>query len=184
MGRFALMCLLMARLSSSSLASVPSDRVFRGMGLDDDHLGHQPILPQREHGLHAPPMSLAWTPRGGLWRNTAGACLPTGAPCPSWSAFAGAPERTRADLGAMIASASAAKAEAVSLSGWFTVIWNDKTRYVLTDNQGQWTELLLDEETAKPFGGPLTLNRKRVTIVGEKVTAPPGAVRVLSIALE
>ena len=72
----------------------------------------------------------------------------------------------------------------VSLSGWFTVVWNDRTRYFLTDDQGRWTELLLDEEMAKPLGGPLAFNRKRVKIVGERVTTPLGPVRVLSIAFE
>ena len=77
-----------------------------------------------------------------------------------------------------------AEALQVSLSGWFTVIWNDTTHYFLTDDQGRWTELLLDEQMTKPFGGPLALNRKRVKILGVSVAAPPGAVRVLSIAFE
>jgi hypothetical protein len=80
--------------------------------------------------------------------------------------------------------ARSGEARGVSLSGWFTVIWNDRTRYFLSDDQARWTELLLDEEMLKPFGGPLALNRKRVKIVGERVTAPPGAVRVLSLAFE
>ena len=78
----------------------------------------------------------------------------------------------------------AAAEQPIALSGWFTVIWNHRTHYFLTDDQGQWTELLLDEEMVKPFGGPLAFNRKRVKIAGERVAAPPGAVRVLSIAFE
>ena len=72
----------------------------------------------------------------------------------------------------------------VSLSGWFTVVWNDRTRYFLTDDQGRWTELLLDEEMAKPLGGPLAFNRKRVKIVGERVDRPSGVIRVVSITFE
>jgi hypothetical protein len=72
----------------------------------------------------------------------------------------------------------------VSLAGWFHIIWNGGPRYVLIDAQGRWTELVLDESRMKPLGGPLALNRKRVTIVGERVSAPPGALRVVSIELE
>lgn len=77
-----------------------------------------------------------------------------------------------------------AEPQQVSLEGWFHIIWNGGSRYVLIDTQGQWTELVLDEDRVKPFGGPLALNRKRVKIVGERVSAPPGAVRVLSIELQ
>jgi hypothetical protein len=64
------------------------------------------------------------------------------------------------------------------------VIWNGAPRYVLIDDQGQWHALLLDEMLVRPFGGPLALNRKRVRIVGERVHAPSGGVRILSITLE
>lgn len=74
--------------------------------------------------------------------------------------------------------------EEVSLSGWFTVIWNDRTRYFLIDDQGRSTELLMNEEIAKPLGGLLALNRKRVKIVGERVAESPGTVRVVSITFE
>lgn len=72
----------------------------------------------------------------------------------------------------------------VSLSGWFHIIWNDRARYVLINDQGRSVELLLDEDLARPFGGPRAFNRKRVKIVGERVSMPPGAVRVLAIEFE
>lgn len=103
---------------------------------------------------------------------------------PAQSTVAAASERPHGEPDATSAHSPPAKAEAVSLSGWFTVVWNDRPHYFLADDQGRWTELLLDEETAKPFGGPLTFNRQHVKIVGKRVTAPAGAVRVLSIALE
>jgi hypothetical protein len=65
----------------------------------------------------------------------------------------------------------------VALIGWFHIIWEDslansagesKTRYVLIDDQNQWTELLLEEGLTKPLGGPLALNRQRVRVAGEK----------------
>lgn len=71
-----------------------------------------------------------------------------------------------------------------SLSGWFHVIWNGGPQYVLIDDQGRWTQLLLEEALTKRLGGPLTFNRKRVRIVGRRVSEPLGAIRVLSIEFE
>jgi hypothetical protein len=64
------------------------------------------------------------------------------------------------------------------------VIWNDRTHYFLSDDQGRWTELLLDEEMIESLGGPLVMNRKRVKIVGRRTAAPAEAVSVFSIAFE
>lgn len=72
----------------------------------------------------------------------------------------------------------------VSLLGWFHVIWNDRPHYVLIDDQGRSTQLVLDEAVVKPFGGPRALNRKRVKVTGVPEAAPPGAIRVVSIELE
>lgn len=69
----------------------------------------------------------------------------------------------------------------VTITGWFTTVWNDEPHYSITDDQGQTTRLLLNEELTKPFGGPLELDRKRVTIVGEMTSDSPRTVRVLSI---
>ncbi|MBC7264799.1 MAG: hypothetical protein H5T64_10670, partial [Chloroflexi bacterium] len=65
--------------------------------------------------------------------------------------------------------------ELVSLSGWFTVIWGDPepesnttvdTIYMLFDDRGQATRLLLTEELIQPLGGVLALNGRRLTVVG------------------
>ena len=72
----------------------------------------------------------------------------------------------------------------VTITGWFTTIWNTEPHYSITDDQGQTTRLLLDEELAKPLGVPLELDRKRVTVMGEIVNEPQGALRVLSISFE
>jgi hypothetical protein len=69
----------------------------------------------------------------------------------------------------------------VIITGWFTTIWNEEPHYSITDDQGQNTELLLDAKTAKPLGGPLQLDRKRVTIVGEIISDSPRIVRVQSV---
>ncbi len=71
--------------------------------------------------------------------------------------------------------------EQISITGWFTTVWNGKPHYFITDELGQVTELLLDPEVAKPLGGPLELDRKRVTIMGEITSLSPKTVRVLSV---
>jgi hypothetical protein len=72
----------------------------------------------------------------------------------------------------------------VTITGWFTTIWDEKPHYSITDDQGQRTDILFDEELAKSYGGALTFDRKRVTIIGEAMNNPPGLVRVVSIKLE
>lgn len=68
-----------------------------------------------------------------------------------------------------------AGAQSSILSGWLHVIWADPVtgsiaepgpRYVLIDDQEQWIEITLDETRLRSLGGPLTFNRKRVTIAG------------------
>ena len=72
----------------------------------------------------------------------------------------------------------------VIITGWFTTVWNGGPHYSITDDQGQTTLLLLDDEIAKPLGGPLELDRKRVTIVGEITRDSPRTIRVLSVKFE
>jgi hypothetical protein len=93
-------------------------------------------------------------------------------------------EEARGNPDATQAASPPGKAQEVSLSEWFTVIWNDEPHYFPTDDQGRWTELLLDGEMTKPFVGPLALNHKRVRVVGNRVNAPFGGGRVLSIEFE
>ena len=69
----------------------------------------------------------------------------------------------------------------VTITGWFTTVWNGGAHYSITDAQGQTTTLLMEDAIAKPLGGPLALDRKRVTIVGEIVSDLPRTVRVLSV---
>ena len=71
----------------------------------------------------------------------------------------------------------------VSLSGWLHIIWNGEPRFILIDDQGVATRVVIDEALTRAFGGPRGLNQKRVTITGERVGDPPEAVRVLSIEL-
>ena len=66
----------------------------------------------------------------------------------------------------------------ISLSGWFTTTWGDPKPgsggrpieiYMLTDDSGRSTQLLLDEGLIRPLGGILALNRKRVIVGGRWV---------------
>ena len=70
----------------------------------------------------------------------------------------------------------------VSLSGWFSIIWGDPEPgsnrepveiYMLTDDTGHSTQLSLTEQLARPLGGILALNGRRVTIEGTWSSASP-----------
>ena len=79
----------------------------------------------------------------------------------------------------------------VSLSGWLTIIWGDPKPgsggkpieiYMLTDDTGRSTQLLLNEELARPLGGILALNRKRVIVEGKWVR--PTVLETQSVQLD
>jgi hypothetical protein len=126
----------------------------------------------------------AGTVREGLWHDPGRPNPATAAPRSSWPVIAASSMHTGGRTDAPSGHTQSNEAQEVSLSGWVTVIWNDSAHYILSDDQGRWTELLLDEETAQSLGGPLALNHKRARIVGERAAAPSESVRVLSIVLE
>ncbi len=126
----------------------------------------------------------AGTVREGLWHDPDRPNPATAAPRSSWPVIAASSKHTGGRADAPSGHTQSNEPQEVSLSGWVTVIWNDSAHYVLSDDQGRWTELLLDEETARSLGGPLALNHKRVRIVGERAASPSESVRVLSIVLE
>jgi hypothetical protein len=72
----------------------------------------------------------------------------------------------------------------VTITGWFTTIWNGEPHYTVTDDQGNAAQVILDEEVARPLGGPLKLDRQRITIVGEIISDSPRIIRAVSIKLE
>lgn len=77
-------------------------------------------------------------------------------------------------------------------SGQFSVIWGDErngagvARYFLTSDNGEMTELFLNEALTVPLGGILSLDRKRVTISGLRSLAESGGAtaQVDAIAFE
>ena len=79
-------------------------------------------------------------------------------------------------LGVWAVPAPFATAQDDTLTGWFTFIVADypsedglvsETTYVLTEDSGERHELLIDTDLMRPLGGPVALNRKRVTVEGE-----------------
>jgi hypothetical protein len=72
----------------------------------------------------------------------------------------------------------------VSINGWFTTVWNGEPHYFITDDQGVTTRLLMDDKLAEPLGGPLELDRKRVSLTGLVTGESPVTVQVLSIQFE
>jgi hypothetical protein len=85
---------------------------------------------------------------------------------------------TRDDPALQSASSSE---QQVTLFGWFHVIWNGEPKYMLIDDQGRWTRLVLD---GTPTANPLAFNRKRVKAVAVPLVSPAGAMRIVHIGLE
>jgi len=87
-------------------------------------------------------------------------------------------------LGAWVLSVQPAAAQPQPLTGWFTIMVAEAftesglvsaTTYTLTEDSGERHELLIDRTLMKPLGGPVALNRKRVTVVGEWEQGGPDA---------
>jgi len=63
----------------------------------------------------------------------------------------------------------------ITRTGWLSVVWGEAQPgpgsptmiLLLTDDAGETTPILLDEATARPLGGLIGLNRRRVTVKGE-----------------
>ena len=98
-------------------------------------------------------------------------------------------------LGTWALSAPPATAQDETLTGWFSFMVADypseaglvsETTYFLTEDSGERHELLIDIDLMRPLGGPVALNRKRVTVMGEWEEvgpAVPEKFRVSSIEL-
>ena len=98
-------------------------------------------------------------------------------------------------LGIWAVPAPPAAAQDETLTGWFSFTVADyptesglasEITYTLTEDSGERHELLIDIELMQPLGGPVALNRKRVTVMGEWEEIGPDATekfRVYSIEL-
>ena len=69
----------------------------------------------------------------------------------------------------------------ITVIGVLTTVWNGGAHYSITDEEGKTFKLQLDEELTKPLGGPLAIDRQKVTITGELVSEDPPTILVLSI---
>lgn len=91
----------------------------------------------------------------------------------------------RALLGALLPllAAAPAAAQQVTLTGTLHVLWADGEpgtepageRYLLVDDEGRATELLLRPGEVETEGGVLSLNRRRVTVAAESAPAEDGS---------
>ena len=79
-------------------------------------------------------------------------------------------------LGVWAVPAPPVTAQDETLTGWFSFTVADyptesglasEITYTLTEDSGERHELLIDIELMQPLGGPMALNRKRVTVGGE-----------------
>lgn len=70
--------------------------------------------------------------------------------------------------GAVFALTLVSPPDLVTVSGWFHIIWNGVPRYGLVDDEGEWTDLLIEERVLRDTGGPRVLNRKWVRITGRR----------------
>lgn len=73
--------------------------------------------------------------------------------------------------------------EKLSISGLLTILWNDKPHYLLTDDQGQTYDLKINDDLVTNLGGPLVLDRKRVTVTGSIPAGSQDVIDVLSVKL-
>lgn len=83
--------------------------------------------------------------------------------------------------GAQFAENLASRSDLVTMSGWFHIIWNGAPRYRLVDNEGEWTDLLIEEGVLRDMGGPLALNRQRVRVTGYRQEGRPRTIQVITI---
>lgn len=70
---------------------------------------------------------------------------------------------------------------AVTVTGWFTTVRNGEPHYTLTDDRGEEYELTIDEKKLENLGGPLHLDRKRITVRGALQSQQPKRILVSSI---
>ncbi len=69
----------------------------------------------------------------------------------------------------------------LTLTGWFTVVRGDRTRFYLTDDAGKATELLVPDALWGTLGGPRAYDRRRVRVTGAPAAEPAGAVTVTTL---
>jgi hypothetical protein len=72
----------------------------------------------------------------------------------------------------------------LTLQGWLSIVWNDEPHYFLTLDDGQTVEVHIDEQLMAPLGGPLALDRTRVTVLAVVAPGSPDVFEALSVGIE
>jgi hypothetical protein len=72
----------------------------------------------------------------------------------------------------------------VTITGWFTTVWNGEPHFSISDDQGRTIHLVLDETLLQSAGGLMALNNQKVTLSGEFVSDTQDALKVMTIYLE
>lgn len=73
---------------------------------------------------------------------------------------------------------------AVVLVGTFHTVWGAEPTYLLTDDAGRTTTLLLDPELTRSLGGPQAIDQRRVRVVGRPAPGAEEALRVTTLELD
>jgi hypothetical protein len=79
-------------------------------------------------------------------------------------------------------ASSSQQAAMVEITGVLNIIRDDRTQYILVDNNGTSYSLDLDENLTKEQGGPLKLDRKDVVVNGI-LDPETNTIKVLTIKL-
>ena len=72
----------------------------------------------------------------------------------------------------------------MQLTGAFHIVWGDNPTYVLVEAGGRSTTLVVSADLLERHSGARSLDRKRVTLTGTRMSDGAAAIRVLSIALD
>ena len=72
----------------------------------------------------------------------------------------------------------------VSVSGWFTIIYNGEPHYYLNEESGEKSQLFFDAASLESIGGALQFDRKKVSLRGELTSANPRMIYVRTIHIK
>ncbi len=101
---------------------------------------------------------------------------------PQPSAVPTEPSPAATDVATVTPGASTSPNQPRRLEGWLSIVWNDEPHFLLALDDGQAVQLRMDEELTAPLGGPLALDRTRVSVLA--VAEGPHVYKVLSIDAE
>lgn len=134
--------------------------------------------PKLRDRFHNCPPGWATLALGGL---VLSACAPQTITPRQPSAALTEPPTTPTEASASTSRPSASPEEPRRLEGWLSIVWNDEPHFHLALDNGRTVQLLIDPELTAPLGGPLALDRTRVTVQAVMAQESPHVYEVLSI---